>query len=109
MTPSEVPNSLQASVCDEQLMSIGGEIALSGNTDVKIYVPGVVYNWFLFERNRYFWRKRAKICVKRFSLEEFCEKCHDMVMWTFSCCLRGSRRKFLTVQNKIFVHKWTKN
>ena len=40
-----VPNSLQASVCDEQLMSIGGEIALSGNTDVKIYVPGVVYNW----------------------------------------------------------------
>ena len=26
-----VPNALQASVCDEQLMSIGGEIALSGN------------------------------------------------------------------------------
>ena len=25
---------LQASVCDEQLMSIGGEIALSGNTPV---------------------------------------------------------------------------
>ena len=68
MTPSEVPNSLQASVCDEQLMSIGGEIALSGNTDVKIYVPGVENNWFLLERNRYFWRKRAKICVKRFSL-----------------------------------------
>ena len=26
-----VPNALQASVCDEQLVSIGGEIALSGN------------------------------------------------------------------------------
>ena len=26
-----VPNALQAAVCDEQLMSIGGEIALSGN------------------------------------------------------------------------------
>ena len=31
VTPSVVPNALQASVCDEQLMSIGGEIALSGN------------------------------------------------------------------------------
>ena len=27
-----VPNSLQASVCDEQLTSIGGGNALSGNT-----------------------------------------------------------------------------
>ena len=27
-----VPNTLQASVCDEQLMSIIGEIALSGNS-----------------------------------------------------------------------------
>ena len=27
-----VPSTLQASACDEQLMSIGGEIALSGNT-----------------------------------------------------------------------------
>ena len=27
-----VPSTLQASVCDEQLMSIGGEIALSRNT-----------------------------------------------------------------------------
>ena len=27
-----VPNALQASVCDEQLMSIGGEIALSRNS-----------------------------------------------------------------------------
>ena len=27
-----VPSTLQASVCDEQVMSIGGEIALSGNT-----------------------------------------------------------------------------
>ena len=26
-----VPNSLRASVRDEQLMSVGGEIALSGN------------------------------------------------------------------------------
>ena len=32
VTPSVAPNALQASVCDEQLMSIGGEIALSGNT-----------------------------------------------------------------------------
>ena len=31
MTLSVVPNALQASVCDEQLMSVGGEIALSGN------------------------------------------------------------------------------
>ena len=30
-----VPNTLQASVCDEQLMSIGGEIALSGNNKKK--------------------------------------------------------------------------
>ena len=40
----------------------------------------------------------APNCVKRFSLEELCENFHDMVMWTFSCCLRGSRKKFLTVQ-----------
>ena len=33
MTPSVVPNALQASVRDEQLMSIGGEIALSGNKE----------------------------------------------------------------------------
>ena len=46
--------------------------------------------------------KRAKICVKRFSLEGFCEKCPDMVMWTFSCCLRGSRKKFPTAQNRCF-------
>ena len=32
VTPSVVPAALQASVCDEQLMSIGGEIALSRNT-----------------------------------------------------------------------------
>ena len=32
VTPSVVPNSLQASVCDEQLMSIGGEIALPRNS-----------------------------------------------------------------------------
>ena len=32
-----VPSTLQASVCDEQLMSIGGEIALSGNV-VYIYI-----------------------------------------------------------------------
>ena len=32
MTPSVVPNALQASVCDEQLMHIGGEIALSRTT-----------------------------------------------------------------------------
>ena len=31
VAPSVVPSTLQASVCDEQLMSIGGEIALSGN------------------------------------------------------------------------------
>ena len=30
-----VPNALQASVCDEQLMSIGGEIALLGNMREK--------------------------------------------------------------------------
>ena len=30
--PSVAPNALQASVCDEQLVSIGGEMALSGNT-----------------------------------------------------------------------------
>ena len=30
-----VPNALQASVSDEQLMSIGGEIALSGNKASK--------------------------------------------------------------------------
>ena len=30
--PSVAPNALQASVCDEQLVSIGGEIVLSGNT-----------------------------------------------------------------------------
>ena len=31
VTPSVVPSSFEASVCDEQLKSIGGEIALSGN------------------------------------------------------------------------------
>ena len=31
-----VPNTLQASVCDEQLMSIGGEIALSGTKTEKM-------------------------------------------------------------------------
>ena len=32
VTPSVAPNALlQASVCDEQLVNIGGEIALSGN------------------------------------------------------------------------------
>ena len=40
-----VPNALQASVRDEQLMSIGGEIALSRNTpptsDVKVATPFV--------------------------------------------------------------------
>ena len=35
MTPSVVPNALQASVCDEQLKSIGGEIALSGKSFAK--------------------------------------------------------------------------
>ena len=30
-----VPNSLQASVCDEQLTSIGGGNALSGNKKIK--------------------------------------------------------------------------
>ena len=30
-----VPNALQASVCDEQLMSIGGEIALSRKQKMK--------------------------------------------------------------------------
>ena len=30
MIPSVAPNALQASVCDEQLVSIDGEIALSG-------------------------------------------------------------------------------
>ena len=35
MTPSVVPDALQASVCDEQLMSIGGEIALSGKKKRK--------------------------------------------------------------------------
>ena len=30
--PSVVPGALRASVCDEQLESIGGEIALSGDT-----------------------------------------------------------------------------
>ena len=30
-----VTSTLQASVCDEQLMSIGGEIALSGNRRSK--------------------------------------------------------------------------
>ena len=66
---------------------------------------------FFFFFNRYFWRKRAKIRVKRFSLDEFCEKkCHDIVMSTFSCCLRGSRKKFLTSQKmKLFVQKWTKH
>ena len=65
---------------------------------------------FFFQQNRYFWRKRAKICAKRFSLEELCEKCHDMVMWTFSCCPRGSRKKFLIVPKKdLFVQKWTKH
>ena len=29
---------LQASVCDEQLMSIGGEIALSGNKTGRLYI-----------------------------------------------------------------------
>ena len=31
MIPSVAPHALQASVCDEQPLSIGGEIALSGN------------------------------------------------------------------------------
>ena len=30
--PSVAPNALQSTVCDEQLLSTGGEIALSGNT-----------------------------------------------------------------------------
>ena len=37
----------------------------------------------LFSKNRYFWRKRDRVRVKRFSLEEFCKKCHDVVMWVF--------------------------
>ena len=35
VTPSVVPDALQASVCDEQLKSMGGEIALSGNSFAK--------------------------------------------------------------------------
>ena len=38
MTPSVVPSALQASVCDEQLMSIGGEIALSRNISIYIVI-----------------------------------------------------------------------
>ena len=38
MTPSLVPNALQASVCDEQLMSIVGEIAVSRNIFNRISV-----------------------------------------------------------------------
>ena len=40
-----VPSALQASVCDEQLMSIGGEIALSGNIhiDINIFVYVQIY------------------------------------------------------------------
>ena len=30
------PNALQASVCDEQLVSIGGEIALSGKKKKRV-------------------------------------------------------------------------
>ena len=33
MIPSVAPNALQASLCDEQLVGIGGEIALSGNRE----------------------------------------------------------------------------
>ena len=33
--PSVAPNALQAAVCDEQLVSVGGEIALSGNTPLS--------------------------------------------------------------------------
>ena len=43
MTPPVVPNALQASVCDEQLMSIGGEIALSGNIK-SMYASGIKYD-----------------------------------------------------------------
>ena len=32
--PSVAPNALQASVCDEQLRTISGEIALSGNNAI---------------------------------------------------------------------------
>ena len=35
VSPSVVPTALQASVRNEQLMSIGGEIALSGNIKLK--------------------------------------------------------------------------
>ena len=53
----------------------------------------------------------APKCVKRFSLEEFGEKCHDVVMWIFFCCLRESRGEgFLTAQKyKRFVQKLNKN
>ena len=34
MIPSVAPDASQASVCDEQLVGIGGEIALSGNTQL---------------------------------------------------------------------------
>ena len=38
-----VPNALQASVCDKQLMSVGGEIALSKRptSDVEVATPFV--------------------------------------------------------------------
>ena len=37
VTPSVAPNALQASVCDEQIESIGGEIALTGNKKSNTY------------------------------------------------------------------------
>ena len=44
--PSVAPNALQASVCDEQLRSIGGEIALSETrrptSDVDVATPLVI-------------------------------------------------------------------
>ena len=50
MIPSVAPNALHASVCDEQLLGYGGEIALSGNTVIystMLFLKFYIYGFFL--------------------------------------------------------------
>ena len=56
-----VPNSLQASVCDEQLMSIGGENALSGNRNTRTNIK----NMDSEEMKQHLARGRTKLLPSR--------------------------------------------
>ena len=70
-----VPSTLQASVCDEQLMNAGGEIALSGNKEEKR------------KKNKYTKQKTIRVLLaKNFLI--FLIVCHCLPLLAIFChCL----------------------